>query len=385
VGPVSFNHVIELQSDELIFAFPELREQLRVRVRGWVDERLDSATIEEKNMLPSSREEIHRTFAACLPKISASVSFHRSLRMPENGKDYPMPLGLGRFSVYPVDDFSGVPDAWQLRGGIMMPMHPSEALWLGFHGDYPMALRIGTGGKCAVSGETWAPMLQPTPQNYVVLGAQPWLDGFHAGPEIVRQFVGKPLCQGLLGVHALSGEERWGGLQLQAVPLSVAEFWRQILKEKLNRRWDELMTPIRHRIKQPPQDASSDPGWTVRSGGKIRLKVMADHYGITAWDTSLASRCFAHLCLASDWQRLTGIRPPQKPPTPADYTAAGVPWVGTNDNAPRPRSNAAWAHAKPANTPILESIRQEESGYAAIPARNVVRLNPDLRQVVREF
>jgi hypothetical protein len=384
-GPLHFNRVIELQSDELIFAFPDLREPLRVRVRGWVDERLDSATNEEKNMLPSSREEVHRTFAACLPRISASVSFQRTLRMPENGQHYPMPLGLGRFPVYPVDDFAGVPEAWRLRGGIMLPLHPTEALWLGFYADYPMALRIGVGGKCAVCGEPSAPLLRSTPQNYVVLGSQPWLDGFHAGPEVVRQFVAKPLGQGILGVHALSGEERWGGLQLQAIPLSAAEYWRQILKEKLTNRWDELMTPIHHRTMQAPVNVTVPPDWTVRASGKLRLKIMDDPYGATAWDPSLSSRCFAHLCLAADWERLTGIRPPQKPPTREDYSAAGLPWVESNDGAPRPGSKAAWPVGPDANQQILESIRQEESGYAAVAPRQVVRLNPDLRQVVREF
>jgi hypothetical protein len=377
--------VIELQSDELIFSFPQLLEPLRKYVRGWVDERLESATTDEKNMLPSSREEVHRTFAACLPKISATVTFQRSLRLPVNSTQFPMPLGLGRFSVYPVDDFSGVPEAWRQRGGIMLPLHPTEALWLEFHSDYPMALRIGTGGGCAVSGEPWATALQAAPQNYVVLGTQPWLDGFHAGPEIVRQFVARPAGQGVLGVHALSGEERWGGLQLQAIPLRATEFWRQILKDKLNARWDELMTPIPHRVVQSSPPLGSQPGFTVKAGGKLRLKIIEDLHGLPAWDTALSSRCFAHLCLASDWQRLTGVLPPQNPPTPEDYSAAGVPWVESNDGLPRPNSKAAWPDAKLSNTQILEALRREESGYAAVTPRQLIRLNPDLRQVVREY
>ena len=377
--------MIELQSDELIFAFPELLEQLRDRVRLWVDERLESATNDEKNLLPSSREEIHRAFAACLPRISAAVSFQRTLRIPENGKEYPLPLGLGRFSLYPVDDFNGVPEAWKQRGGVMLPLHPTEALWLSFYADYPMALRIGSGGSCAVSGEAWAPTLHAAPQNYVVLGCQPWLDGFHAGPEIVRQFVAKPLVQGLLGVHALSGEERWGGLQLQAVPLRAEEFWKQSLRAKLNARWDELMTPIRFRATPQSSDTGHGLEWTEKVSGKIRLKIMDDPYGVPLWDTSLSSRCFAHLCLAGDWQRLTGIRPPQKAPTQQDFDSVGVPWLDVNSRSPYPGSSAAWPDAKAANAQILESLRQEESGYAAVAPRSVVRLNPDLRQVVREF
>ena len=374
--------MIELQSDELIFAFPELLEQLRARIRAWVDERLESATTDEKNLLPSSREEIHRAFAICLPRISAAVSFQRTLRLPDTGQDYPMPLGLGRFSLYPVDDFRGVPAAWQQRGGVMLPLYPTEALWLGFYSDYPMALRIGAGGHCAVSGAPWTSGLSAAPQNYLVLGTQPWLDGFHAGPEIVRQFVAKPLGQGLLGVHALSPEERWGGLQLQAVPIRAEEFWRQSLKATVSYRWNELMTPIRHRGTPPLPDGGAPPEWTVKVGGKIRLKIMEDPYGLPAWDPTLSSRCFAHLCLATDWQRLTGIRPPQKPPTAADFTAAGLPWTDSTLGVLRPPGSTAQPFA---NAQILESLRQEESGYAEVAPRNIVRLNPDLRQVVREF
>jgi hypothetical protein len=375
--------VIELQSDELIFGFPQLLERLRKDVRVWVDEHLESATTEEKNKLPSSREEVHRLFGACIPKISATVSFQRTLRMPEIGTHYPMPLGLGKFSIYPVDDFTGVPEAWRQRGGVMMPLHPTEAAWLAFYSDYPLALRIGSGGRCAVSGEPWAPALQSAPQNYVVLGTQPWLDGFHAGPDIVRQFVAKPAGQGLLEVHALSGEERWGGQQLQAMPMRPEEYWRQVLKEKLNTRWDELMTPLSHRTNKA--DTGLQPEWTLKTGGKIRLKIMEDPYGLSVWDSALSSRCFAHLCLASDWQRLTGIRPPQRPPTREDYLAAGVPWVETSDGARRVVSRAAWPDTKSANIQILESLRQEESGYAEAAPRTIVRLNPDLRQVIREF
>ena len=368
--------VIELQSDELIFSFPELCDQLQERIRVWVDERLESSTSDEKNMLPSAREEIHRTFAACLPRVSAAVSFQRTLRMPDNGRAYPLPLGLGRFSLYPVEDFAGVPEIWKPRGGVMLALHPTEALWLSFYADYPMALRIGAGGSCAVCGEPWASALQPSPQNYVVLGCQPWLDGFHAGPEIVRQFVATPLGQGVLGAHALSGEDKWGGLQLQAFPLRADEFWRQSLKATLNSRWDELMTPIRHRSERAPMKTGAEPEWTSKTDGKIRLKIMDDPYGIVAWDTSHSSRCFAHLCLTDDWQRLTGIRPPQKPPTAEDFAQAGI--MPAPESIARPETNST-------NARILEALRQEESGGSPAMPRSIIRLNPDLRQTVREF
>ncbi len=377
--------MIEIQSDELIFSFPELLAPLKARVRAWVDERLESATNDEKNMLPSGREEVHRMFGACLTKISATVSFQRTLRLPDNGKDYPMPLGLGRFPLYPVDEFPTLPEAWQQRGGIMMPLHPTEALWLSFYADYPMALRVGSGGFCAVSGLPWASALVANPQNYVVLGTQPWLDGFHVGADVVRQFVAHPVGQGLQAPHALSGEERWSGLRLQAVPLRPEEFWRQSLKPTLHARWDELMTPIRHRAGGPGTTNSANPDWTFKAGGKIRLKIVPDPFSIPAWETSLSSRCFAHLCLAEDWQRLTGIRPPQKPPTAADYRAAGVTWSDLEGGKPTEEKDSLLAELISASINGSRTPFPGTNSNPPLPPRSVVRLNPNLRQAVREF
>jgi hypothetical protein len=275
--------VIELQSDELIFAFPELLEQLRGKVRAWVDERLDSATHDERNLLPSSREEVHRTFAECLPRISGSVAFQRALRLPDTGKDYAMPLSLGRFPLYPVDAFASVPESWRQRGGIMLPLHKTEAAWLNFSADYPMAMRIGGGGRCAVSGEPWKAGFRSSPQNFVVLGTQPWLDGFHVSATEVRQFVAQPQGQGVLSAHALSGEERWGGLQLAACPLQPEEFWRQSLRDMLHQRWDELMTPVAFRPLRHIPVIGGVAEWTTRTETKRRLKILEDPYGVEKW------------------------------------------------------------------------------------------------------
>ena len=376
--------MIELQSDELIFAFPELLDQLRAKVRVWVDDRLESATNDEKNLLPSSREEVHRTFAECLPRVSSAVSFQRTLRLPDTGKDYAVPLGRGRFPLYPVDVFAGVPESWRQRGGIMMPLHKTEAVWLSFYADYPMALRIGGGGRCAVTGEPWVPGLVATPQNYVILGSQPWLDGFHVGPVEVRQFVAQPQGQGLLSAHALSGEERWGGLQLQACPLQPEEFWRQVLRDALGQRWDELMTPVAFRPLRQMAASDGAAEWTMKTNGKLRLKILEDPYGLPKWDSTHSSRCFAHLCLAEDWQRLTGIRPPQLPPTMADYRAAGVSLADLEGN-----------ESDSSDESILSELLAEGTSRSRSPfsgsnppqgaARIVFRLNPDLRQHVREF
>ena len=47
------------------------------------------------------------------------VDFLRTLRIPDDGKTYPLPPGLGRFPVRRVDDYAArVPTAWREHGGV---------------------------------------------------------------------------------------------------------------------------------------------------------------------------------------------------------------------------------------------------------------------------
>ena len=63
-----------------------------------------------------------------------AVSFQRTLRIPDNGRTYPLPPGLGRFPIYRVADFADrVPPEWHEHGGVFIAMYQREALWLGFH------------------------------------------------------------------------------------------------------------------------------------------------------------------------------------------------------------------------------------------------------------
>ncbi|MCC6326811.1 MAG: hypothetical protein DCC43_10120 [Candidatus Brocadia sp.] len=63
-----------------------------------------------------------------------SVSFHRTLRIPDDGRVYPLPPGLGAFPLFKVDDYRDcIPPLWREQGGVFMPMYQREALWLGFN------------------------------------------------------------------------------------------------------------------------------------------------------------------------------------------------------------------------------------------------------------
>ena len=58
--------MIELIQDQLVFAFPELHPHAKLR-----------------------------------------IDFQRTLRIPDDGRDYALPPGLGRFPLRHIDDFAG--------------------------------------------------------------------------------------------------------------------------------------------------------------------------------------------------------------------------------------------------------------------------------------
>src|SRR5215207_8035868 len=90
----------------------------------------------------------HRSDAGCV-----TISFQRTLRIPDDGRAYPLPPGLGEFPLRLVRDYANrVPAAWAKRGGVILPMYQREAMWLSFGGN-PHALQVGIGKVCAVSGE----------------------------------------------------------------------------------------------------------------------------------------------------------------------------------------------------------------------------------------
>ena len=147
---------------------------------------------------------------------TCSVTLKRTLCIPDDGRDDPLPPSLGTMPVWPADD-----------GAYVVPMRRAEALWISFDTarSRPHALKVGIGGVDALSGETFVPdRLSADPQDSVVLPDQPWLDGINAGDGVVRQFVAVPLGEGLTVEAQLTGAEREGGLTLSAFAARSGRF-----------------------------------------------------------------------------------------------------------------------------------------------------------------
>ena len=244
------------------------------------------------------------------------IDFQRTLRIPDDNRDYPLPPGLGSFPLTHVDDCSGgVPQAWERHGGVLFPMHQAEAMWISFDSEYPMAVKVAAGKINAVTGKRWRNELTRRPQDYLVVPDQPWLDGFCVRKGVVRQFVAMPLGEGYTAEEQLTGAADHGGLQIIAYPMNPAKY------EDLWHSDDRIDYQLR-----PPADAVYSPAMGLAPGGLMRQEVYEDDYGFDAWETSVRSRCFVHILNSLQYAAVCGVEPPNKPPTAAQYTAAGLPW-----------------------------------------------------------
>ncbi len=253
-----------------------------------------------------------------------SLSFQRTLRIPDDGNTYPLPPGLGRFPILRVADFADrVPKAWRERGGVFIPMYQREALWLSFRCSYwrAVAIQVGIGRIDAITGKRWRGRLNKTRQNYVVCPDQPWLDGINAGDGFIRQFVAMPLGMGYTVEGQLTGKEEWGGIQIRLVEPKPGRF----PEEPPEPRGALLFTD------GPPLSNFDGGEMGLGAGGRMRQKIFPDPHGWETWDEENAGRIFVHIANSLTYREITGMEPPPTPISARLYTQYGLPWFDLYD------------------------------------------------------
>lgn len=287
--------MLELQNNHLIFSFPEVHEGAKF-----------------------------------------SLEFQRTLRIPDDDKEYPLPPGLGAFPIRHVDDFKDrVPAKWAERGGVMLPMFQSEAMWIAFHpqyvrchGTYPVAIKIATGKVSAVTGERWSVGLKEG--DYLVAPPQPWLDGYVVEKGLIRQFVAAPLGWGFSAEEQITGKAEHGGIQIEVIPMKADVFERRFPKQ------DSILRSMDYSCDSISFCDSDERGIAVAAaaaadmslapGGKMKQQVHEDPYDISDWDVANRSRVFVHLANSLVWKAITEHDPPHPPPTAKSYASSGLPW-----------------------------------------------------------
>jgi len=237
-----------------------------------------------------------------------SASFQRTLRVPDDGRAYPLPPGLGLFPIHVVN---------ALGGTFLVPLYQREALWIGFDAATwkPNAVKIAVGDINAISGEPWREGLHDDPQDYLVCPPQLWLDGINAGPGHIRQFVAVPFGEGVTIEEQLSGGKHLGGLQIEVFEPRPDRFPDEPTGEA-----DDM-----------PAFVSSPMELGMAAGGRIAQKVYRDPYGVSVWDAGHRGVAFVHLLNAEQYHSVTGFNPPPTPISARTYTEYGFPWFDLYD------------------------------------------------------
>lgn len=260
------------------------------------------------------------------------ITFQRTLRIPEDGRTYPLPPSLGLLpveladttepaSVDPAGTDPAATDPASIK--VIVPLRQREALWIGFEGAWwkPNAIKVGVGGVDAIAGRPWDEELHDDPQDYLVCPEQPWLDGINSGDGVTRQFVATPLGAGRTVEAQLRAGHEQGGMRLTVYEPRPGRF----PDEPPAARSSAAPSPV------DASDAGSDLG--IGAGGTIEQKVYPDPHGLDVWDASSRTTLDVRLLNSEQYLAATG-RPP--PPTPVDaetYTAHGLPWFRLYDEA----------------------------------------------------
>jgi hypothetical protein len=320
---------ITLNLDTITFTFARHEAELRRRATEWFAEALAKATSQERQHLAErvfvDGEALGSVYATC----RFYLSLCRTLRVPDDGRDYPLPAGLGRLPIRNLRSLESpaIPPAWRGRPAGLVCLHPTEATWLSFGESGFFALQVAAGGINAITGTAQEKMLVRDPQNYVVTPEQPWLDGFRVGPDAVRQFVAMPLGKGFTAEGQVAGAEKIGGLQLRVIPPQIDVYWEKSVRPCCERRWRTLTARPRSRDEiQVVACCGGSAEMGFGAGGRIRQKIYADPHPVGTWDESAALACELHVIDARRWPDLTGEQVPTKPPTPQQYADAGIPW-----------------------------------------------------------
>lgn len=254
-----------------------------------------------------------------------ALTFQRTLRIPDDGREYPLPPGLGSFPLYPVRNFRDrAPAHWDIEKGYILPMHQREAMWIDFDGAYwkPNAVKVGVGLVNAVSGTEWNLRLGASPQDYLVVPDQPWLDGIKSGEGTIRQFVAVPLGTGYTVEAQVTGTESDGALRIAVFEPKPGQFP------------DHPPEVDGHLLySKAPSMAQSfeSTGMGIGAGGTMRQKVYEDEYGVTTWSVEQVKEVVIYIVNSEQFEALTGIAPPPTPIDAATYTAHGFPWFDLYD------------------------------------------------------
>ncbi|KAK3377973.1 hypothetical protein B0H63DRAFT_478477 [Podospora didyma] len=309
-----------------------------------------------------------------------TISFRRTIRVPDNEHVSELPPDLGPFPLFRVKDFvKSLPSEMVAKGGLLFPMYDRESMWISFSSEKYYAIKVYSGAVNVISGEpsveTAATKLhrrhkvarKESIQDYIVTPSQRWIDGIATAAGQVRQFVATPLGSGYSLEAQATGQEVAGGLQFEITPLTAratvqleerkaqearAKMEREMAMEIARRKQLEEMyrremeqesmerskgEERRERIRAsspPPRRSTRLRGepqpqpaeMNLAPGGLIRQSIVADDtdpLGPDQWDKDNTIVFNVQILNTSHFARITGKPAPATPITAQMYASLG--------------------------------------------------------------
>ncbi|KAF7876494.1 hypothetical protein EAF04_001584 [Stromatinia cepivora] len=235
------------------------------------------------------------------------ISFHRTIRVPDDCNTHQLPPDLGNFPIFSIDEHAEkLPVDLVRKGGVFIPIFQREALWIRFFTDNltPFAIKVYVGGINAVSGQSKhdpvgsneADKHTMGKQNYLVVPGQEWLDGVVRSDGTVMQFVAGMIVHLILRL-------RGGGNN--PIPPKMAKQMEEKAEKQLYEKLYEL---------------------TLAPGGSIHQAIRKDHFGKHRYDEKHAVMFNMQLLGPKTFQLVTGLPPPQTPVSAETYAEYGYPF-----------------------------------------------------------
>lgn len=229
-------------------------------------------------LIAADYDYTNKNFRSLRVGRKSQISFHRTIRIPEDGKDYPLPASLGVLPIHRIEDYAeNVPADWLEDGGFFIPLYQREALFLQFEGDSnrPMISKVCVGEINAITGLPYSETLSAHKQDYVVIPTQKWLDGINNGNGTVRQFVAMPLGQGYTVEAQVTDEEKYGGFQLVVYDAVEGRFAEPQIP--VSKKIEIVVAACRRRFEQKFEASDTDTRTVivlVRRGKLTRKDIM---------------------------------------------------------------------------------------------------------------
>jgi hypothetical protein len=265
-------------------------------------------------------------------------------------------------------------------------MYQREALWISFEPRYwkPNAVKVAVGTVNAVSGKPWDQTLSRDTDDYLVCPPQPWLDGINAGEGYIRQFVAMPLGMGYTVEAQVTGEERFGGIQIIVYEARPGKFPDRPPRDERFGRGVQYMMDAGP-MPMMAQAAGAEMG--LAAGGKMKQKIYPDPHGLDTWDQENYGRAYVHIVNSMMYREITGKEPPPTPVTARTYAQYGLPWFDLYDDK-------LGDIAAPNELKKIKSVKQmdEEKGFkpqqddepVEVPEEKIVKYKMDSDEGVQD-